>query len=96
MDTNELPISATSRGSKFDSQFLRRLITRVVIQDISSRLYLSEGDFWTLEIEAARSFDSRTAALAEATLLGLHNVQLVLSRDIKEWEIVPIGADLIA
>jgi hypothetical protein len=88
--TDQRTASATFRGNKFDSQFLRQVLTKVVIQEIPSRLYLSEGNFWTLAIESATAFDSRSAALEKATNLKLQNVQLVLSREFKEWEIIPV------
>jgi hypothetical protein len=61
-----------------------------VIQEIPTRLYLSVGDFWTLDIEDATVFDSSSAALEKATNLKLQNVQLVLSRVTKEWEIIRV------
>lgn len=91
MDTTQRTDSATIRGNKFDSHFLRQLLTKVVIQEIPTRLYLSAGDFWTLDIEGATTFDSRPAALEAVTTQKLQNVQLVLSRELKEWEIIPIA-----
>lgn len=90
MDAVLINDSTTSRGNTSDSQFLRQVFTKVVIQEISSRLYLSAGDFWTLDIEDATTFHSRSAAIDEARNLELQNVQLVLSRELKEWEITPI------
>jgi hypothetical protein len=90
MKTTQITDSATFRGNEFDSQILRQVLTKVVIQEIPTRLYLSVGDFWTLDIEDATTFDSRSAALEEATNLKLQNVQLVLSRVTKEWEIIPV------
>ena len=90
MNTTELTDSATFRGNTYDTQILRQVLTKVVIQEIPTRLYLSVGDFWTLDIENATTFDSRSAALEKATHLKLQNVQLVLSRVTKEWEIIPI------
>jgi hypothetical protein len=65
---------------KFYGQALGQVLNKVVIQEIQSRLYLSEGDFWTPDIEIARTFDSRGAALQETTHLKLQNVQLVPNR----------------
>ena len=96
MDTTQPADSTTVRGNKFESQFLRRLLTKVVIQEIPSRLYLSAGDFWTLDIENATAFDSHLSAREEAANLKLNNVQLVLSREIKEWEIIPIESTVDA
>lgn len=82
--------SATFRGHDSETQILRQVVSKVVIQEILTRLYLSVGDFWTLDIENATVFDSRSAALEAATNLKLQNVQLVLSRVTKEWEIIPV------
>lgn len=67
-------------GIKFYSQSLSQPLNQIVLQEIPSRLYLSEGGFWTPDIEMARTFDSRAAALAETTQLNLQNVQVVLNR----------------
>jgi hypothetical protein len=90
MNATQLTDSATFRGNKHDTQILRQVLTKVVIQEIPTRLYLSVGDFWTLDIEDATIFDSSSAALEKATNLELQNVQLVLSRVTKEWEIIPV------
>ena len=93
MDTSEyLSGPATFREIQFDS---RSLPTEVVIQEIPSRLYVSESDFLTVDIENARKFDSSSAALKETTLLKLHSVQLVMNGESKEWEILPVGATVI-
>lgn len=94
MNTTQLTDSAIFRGSKCDTQILRQVLTKVVIQEIATRLYLSVGDFWTLDIEDATVFDSRAAALAEARNLQLQDVQLVLSRVTKEWEIIPVESGI--
>jgi len=88
--TDQLSDSAIFRGKNFDSQMLRRVFTQVVIQEIPTRLYLSAGDFWAVDIENATRFDSPAAALEAATNLKLQNIQLVTSRVTKEWEIVPV------
>jgi hypothetical protein len=62
------------REIQFDS---RSLPTEVVIQEIPLRLYLSESDFLTRDIENARNFASCAAALEETTHLKLQSVQLV-------------------
>jgi hypothetical protein len=88
--TDQLADSAIFRGKCFDTQMVRRVFTQVVIQEIPTRLYLSDGDFWAVDIEDARSFDSSFCALEAATHLKLKNIQLVTSRVTKEWEIVPV------
>jgi hypothetical protein len=88
------PASATSRGNSFDTQFLRRHFTKVVIQEIPTRRYWQTLGVWTSNIEAARTYDSCTKALEEALFLKLKNVQLVLNREFKEWEIIPIKTSI--
>ena len=55
----------------------RSLPNEVVIQEIPSRLYLTESDFLTRDIENARKFNSCAAALEETMHLKLQSVQLV-------------------
>ena len=90
MNTTQLSDTAIFRGKKSEAQILRQVHTKVAIQEIPTRLYLSVGDFWTVDIEDATIFDSRSAALEKATDLQMQNVQLVLSRVTKEWEIIPL------
>lgn len=90
MDTNQPTLPATSRGTRVDTQFLSRHCVKVVIQEIPTRRFWGSGGVWILEIEKATTFDSRSAALEAASRQNLHNVQLVLSRELKEWEIIPI------
>lgn len=92
MNTVQLSDTAIFRGKKSEAQILRQVHTKVVIQEIPTRLYLSVGDFWTVDIEDATIFDSHSAALEKATDLQMQNVQLVLSRVTKEWEIIPVEA----
>ncbi|MBP9901188.1 MAG: hypothetical protein IT579_23255 [Verrucomicrobia subdivision 3 bacterium] len=77
-------------GNRNDRQFLSFIATKVVIQEIATRHYLSVDNFWTLDIEGATSFTTRSAALEQATNLKLQDVQLVLNREVKEWEVFPI------
>jgi hypothetical protein len=90
MKTTQLTDAAIFRGHKSDTQIVRQVLTKVVVQETATRLYLSVGDFWTVDIEDATIFDSHSAALEAATILKLQNVQLVLSRVTKEWEIIPV------
>jgi hypothetical protein len=93
MNTSEhLNDSGTFGEIQFDR---RSLAAEVAIQEIPSRLYLSESDFLTVDIENARKFDSSLAAPKEATFLKLHSVQLVMNGQSKEWEILPVGATVI-
>lgn len=93
MDMNEnLPVSVAFRELRFDR---RSLPTEVVIQEIPSRLYLSESDFLTQDFENAKKFDSCAAALQETTHLKLSSVQLVMNGKSKEWEILPVGTTVI-
>ena len=94
--TDQRTDSAFFRENKFDSQFLRQVLTKVVIQEIPSGLYLSEGDFLTPDIENARPFDSCLAALGEATNLKLQSVQLVVNRELNEWGICQSGTGVIS
>jgi len=90
MNTTQPTHSGTFREKNHDTQILRQVHTKVVIQEIPTRLYLSVGDFWAMDIENATVFDSPSAALEKTTNLDLQNVQLVLSRVTKEWEIISV------
>jgi hypothetical protein len=92
MDTAQPTLTAVSRGRRLDTQFLSQHCIKVVIQEIATRRFWGQGGFWLLELEQAITFDSRSAALEAASHHNLHNVQLVLSRELKEWEIIPVDS----
>lgn len=78
--TDQLTDADELGGIKFYSQSLSQPLDQIVIQEISSQLYFSEGGFWTPDIEIAKTFDSHSAALEETTHLNLENVQVVQHR----------------
>lgn len=83
MDTlDHLGNPGAAHETQFDSEFLRQSLTKVVIQEKTSRLYLSQESSWTQDFENATAFDSRQAARGEIAKLKLQNVRLVLN-----WEI---------
>ncbi len=77
-------------GIKCDTQFLRRHFLQVVIQEIATGRYWQRTGLWTYNRDMATAFQSCSAALEQATHLQLQNVQLVLTREIKECEVIPI------
>jgi hypothetical protein len=77
-------------GVKFDTQYLRRHFSKVVIQESATGRFWQNAGFWTTDLEKATSFQTCSAALEQATHLKLQNVQLVLTREIKECEIIPL------
>lgn len=83
MDTlDQLGNPGSAHETQFDSEFLRQVLTKVVIQEKTSRLYLSQEHSWTQAFENATAFASRQAARGEIEKLQLQNVRLVLN-----WEI---------
>ena len=83
MDTlDQLGDFGSAHETQFDSEFLRQVLTKVVIQEKTSRLYLSQERSWTQDFENAMAFDSRQAARGGIAKLKLQNVRLVLN-----WEI---------
>lgn len=90
MDANQPVVPVPISGSKFDTQFLRRHFTKVVIQETPTRRYWGNTGIWTSDVEKATSFRTCSAALEHATHLKLQNVQLVLTRELKECETIPI------
>ncbi len=81
-------------GGKFDTQFLRRHFTKVVIQEMPTGRYWKSSGVWTANVDGATSFQTCSAALEQATHLKLQNVQLVLTREIKECEVIPLKASV--
>ena len=61
-----------------------------MIQEIPTRRYLRNGGFWTPDIEQATVFANKSAAIEAANEQAFTNVQLVMSREFKEWEILPL------
>ena len=92
MDTTQPILPATSRGTRINTQFLSRHCLKVVIQEVPTRRFWGSGGVWVLDIEKATTFDSRSAALEAASHQNLHHVQHVLSRELKEWELIPIDS----
>ena len=79
-------------GIKFDTQFLRRHFSKVVIQEVPTRRFWQSTGIWTADVDKATSFRTYSAALEQATLFRLQYVQLVLTREIKECEVIPLKA----
>jgi hypothetical protein len=77
---------------KFDTQLLRRRSSKVVIQETPTRRFWQRTGIWTSNIDKATSFQSCSAAMEQATNCKLQNVQLVLTREITECEIIPLKA----
>ena len=94
MNLNQFPVAASSAGNKFDTQFLRKHFTKVVIQEMPTRRYWGSSGVWTFDIEKATIFRTCSAAHEEAMHLKLPNVQLVLIRELKEFEIIPLKASV--
>jgi hypothetical protein len=95
METHQ-PTLAPIRGNHLDTQFLRRHFTKVVIQEIPTRRYWKGTGVWTSEIDKATTFRSCSAAMEDATHLKLKNVQLVLTRELRECEVFPLKTSIRA
>jgi hypothetical protein len=54
------------------------VLTKVVVREIHSALYLNDAGLLTREIENAKRFDSATVALLEASSLNLQAAEIVL------------------
>ena len=94
MDIEHLIIPDQTRGAIYDTHFLRQSSLSVIIQEIPTRRYWGKGGLWTSDMEAAVKFTSRSVALETATNQKLSNVQMVLSREFKECEFVPIETSI--
>jgi len=69
----------TQTGSAiFRNNTLRNaVLSKVVVREIHSKLYLNEAGLLTQEIENAKQFDSATVALLEASSLRLQAAEIV-------------------
>jgi hypothetical protein len=90
MNLDQLGAPSPEGGVKFDTQFLKRHSTSVVIQEMPTGRYWKSTGVWTADIDKATTFRACSAALEQATHLKLQNVQLVLTREIIECEVIPI------
>ena len=84
------PNHATSASAAgYDTEFLSRNSTKVLIQDAATRRYLTVADVWTKQPELAMTFPSGSAAMEHVTRKKLVKVQLVLTRAITFSEVIP-------
>lgn len=85
---------ASASGAGYDTEFLSRHSTKVLIQDAATRRYLTVANVWTTQVEQAMTFRSGSAAMEHMTRKKLINVRLVLTRAITISEVIP-AADLL-
>ncbi len=85
---------APASGAGYDTGFLSRHSTKVLIQDAATRRYLTTANLWTTQADQARTFRSGSAAMEHVTRRKLTKVQLVLTRAITVSEVIPT-ADLL-
>ena len=78
--------------ASYDTQYLRRRSTKVIIQEMATRRYLSEKDVWVAEIKLAATFQSGSKAVEHITKLKLSNVHLILTRDIRTSKIIQMDS----
>jgi len=77
---------------KLNTDFLKRHSTTVVIQEVPTRRYWVGNGVWTSDIDQAAQFDTCSGAQEQAMHFKLANVQLVLAREITEYETIPLKA----
>ena len=83
--------TAPASAVGYDTQFLNRNSTKVLIQDAATRRYLTVADVWTTQPELAMAFRSGSAAMEHVTRKQMTRVQLVLTRAITFSEVIPTG-----
>lgn len=81
---------APASGTGYDTEFLRRNSSKVLIQDAATRRYLTVGGVWAAQPEQAMIFRSGSTAMEHIHTLKLNNVNLVLSRAITVSEVIPM------
>ena len=85
---------APASGAGYETEFLSRHSTRVMIRDATTRRYLTIADLWTTQADQALNFRSGSAAMEHVTRKKLTHVSLVLTRAITVSEVIP-AADLL-
>ena len=90
MKFHQMGQAALKGGFNFASKFLRRDSTKVVIQEIPTGRYWDSKGIWTSDFENATAFLSCYAALEQMDRYRLSNVQLILARELKEYQIIPL------
>ncbi len=78
--------------ASYDTQYLRRRSTNVIIQEAATRRYLSEKGVWIPDIKQAMTFQSGSKAVEHVKRLKLSNVHLILTRDIRASEVIPVDS----
>jgi hypothetical protein len=81
---------ASASGANYDTEFLSRHSTKVLIQDAATRRYLADNGLWLTAPEQALAFRSGSAAMEHLTQRKLTNVRLVLNRAITVSEVIPV------
>ncbi len=82
---------APASAAGYDTEFLRRSSSKVLIQDAATRRYLTVADLWTPQADQAMTFRSGSAAMEHVNRKKLTRVQLVLTRAITFSEVIPTG-----
>lgn len=81
---------ATTSAAGYDTEFLSRHSTKVLIQDAATRRYLTVAGLWTTLPDQAMTFRSGSSAMQHLTQKRLSNVRLVLTRAITVSEVIPL------
>ncbi len=87
---------APASGHSFDTDFLRRHSTKVVIQETATRRYLTAAGLWNISRDQACTFRSGSAAMEAVKQQKLTQVRLVLTRDITFSEIIPVTNSMLS
>lgn len=77
-------------ANRFDTEFLQRQSVHVLVQQKDSHRYLATDGSWTDGAEAAAKFQSGSAAVEQIVKRRLARVQLVLTREIRVSEVIPV------
>jgi hypothetical protein len=94
--TDQLTGSARFRANTLGFQFQSAILSKIVIREVHSGLYLSQGDLLTPVIENGQRFDSCAVALEAATRLKLQDVELVPISERNEWKLYQSGTGVIS
>ena len=86
--------SASAAGCR--TEFLNRHSTKVLIQEVATRRFLTVAGVWTAQLELAMSFGSGSSATEHMIRNKLTNVRLVLTRAITDCETPPTNSPLRA
>src|SRR5262245_14043814 len=95
MDPSEPASSAAATAVESDTQYFRRTLSQVLLQEIATRRYYQAPGLWCSHAGCAMQFPTGSAARECATRLNLTNVQVVMVHEFRECQLFPLQNKLL-